>query len=70
MAVVTTRLCLVVSYPVAYYIAVLRPARRKSLLLALVVVPFWTSFLIRTYAWMVILRTRGAASTLARCRPG
>lgn len=59
MAVLTTVLCLVVSYPVAYYIAILAPRRRKNLLLALVVVPFWTSFLIRTYAWMLILRTEG-----------
>ena len=42
MAGVTTVLCLVVSYPVAYYIAVLAPARRKNLLLGLVVVPFYT----------------------------
>ena len=48
-----------VSFPMAYYLALLAPARRKGVLLALVVVPFWTSFLIRTYAWMVILRPRG-----------
>ncbi len=59
MAVVTTGLCLAISYPVAYYIAVVAPARRRNLLLGLVVVPFWTSFLIRTYAWMFILRTEG-----------
>jgi spermidine/putrescine transport system permease protein len=59
MAVVTTGLCLAISYPVAYYIAVAAPARRRNLLLGLVVVPFWTSFLIRTYAWMFILRTEG-----------
>jgi spermidine/putrescine transport system permease protein len=59
MAVVTTALSLAISYPVAYYIAVAAPARRRNLLLGLVVVPFWTSFLIRTYAWMFILRTEG-----------
>jgi spermidine/putrescine transport system permease protein len=59
MAVVTTALCLAISYPVAYYIAIAAPARRRNLLLGLVVVPFWTSFLIRTYAWMFILRTEG-----------
>ena len=59
MAVVTTGLCLAISYPVAYYIAVVAPARRRNLLLGLVVIPFWTSFLIRTYAWMFILRTEG-----------
>lgn len=64
MAVVTTVLCLLISYPVAYWIAVVAPARFKNLLLALVVVPFWTSFLIRTYAWMLILRTEGLVNTV------
>ncbi len=64
MAVVTTGLCLLISYPVAYYIAVIAPARRRNLLLGLVVVPFWTSFLIRTYAWMFILRTEGLINRL------
>ncbi len=59
MALVTTILCLAVSYPAAYYLARLAPARWKGLLLGLVVVPFWTSFLIRTYAWMFLLRTEG-----------
>ena len=64
MAVVTTLLCLVVSYPIAYYIAVVAPAKWKNLLLGLVVIPFWTSFLIRTYAWMLILRTEGLANVV------
>ena len=64
MAVVTTAVCLAVSYPVAYYIAVVAPPRRRNLLLGLVVIPFWTSFLIRTYAWMFILRTEGLANRL------
>ncbi len=64
LAVVTTVLCLLVGYPIAYYIAVVASARRKNLLLALVVIPFWTSFLIRTYAWMLILRTEGLINTL------
>jgi spermidine/putrescine transport system permease protein len=59
MAVLTTVLCLVISYPVAYAVAVRAPQRWKNLLLGLVVVPFWTSFLIRTYAWMFILRSEG-----------
>ena len=64
VAVVVTVLCLLVSYPVAYYIAILAPPRRKNLLLGLVVIPFWTSFLIRTYAWMVILRTQGLVNSV------
>ena len=63
MAVVTTILCLIVSYPMAYYIALVARRQRKNLLLALVAVPFWTSFLIRTYAWVLILRTEGLLNT-------
>jgi spermidine/putrescine transport system permease protein len=59
MAALTTGLAVLVSFPIAYYLAILAPARWKGLLLGLVVVPFWTSFLIRTYAWMFILRTEG-----------
>ena len=63
LAVATTALCLVVSYPIAYSVAVLAPRRWKGTLLALVVIPFWTSFLIRTYAWMLILRSEGLVNT-------
>lgn len=54
----TTLICVVVGYPVAYYIARAPEARRHRLLL-LVMVPFWTSFLIRTYAWITILKQEG-----------
>jgi spermidine/putrescine transport system permease protein len=53
LALVGTLVTLLVGYPLAYYLA--RYAKRKTLLLLLVVVPFWTSFLIRTYAWLIIL---------------
>jgi spermidine/putrescine transport system permease protein len=46
--------CLLVGLPLAYYIAT-RAGRRKSLLILLLVVPFWTSFLIRTYSWLILL---------------
>jgi spermidine/putrescine transport system permease protein len=59
MALLTTLLCALLAYPVAYKIALGVSPRWKSALLLLVVIPFWTSFLIRTYAWMVILRTEG-----------
>lgn len=64
MALLTTALCAVLGFPVAYTIALKVPARWKSALLLLVVIPFWTSFLIRTYAWMVIFRTEGVINTL------
>lgn len=63
MALLTTAACAVLGYPVAYTIALRVSARRRSVLLMLVVIPFWTSFLIRTYAWMVILRTEGLVNT-------
>ncbi len=53
LALVGTAGTAVLGFPLAYYLA--RFARRKTLLLLLVVVPFWTSFLIRTYAWLIIL---------------
>jgi spermidine/putrescine transport system permease protein len=53
LAGVGTLLTLAIGFPLAYYIA--RFARHKTLLLLLVIVPFWTSMLIRTYAWLIIL---------------
>jgi len=57
-AAVTTILCVIIGYPVAYYIARVEEGLRNRLLL-LVMVPFWTSFLIRTYAWITILKQEG-----------
>jgi len=53
LSVVGTLSTLVIGFPLAYYIA--RYARHKTLLLLLVIVPFWTSFLIRAYAWLILL---------------
>ncbi len=63
IAVATTVLCAIVSYPVAYYIALRAPARWKRVLLVMTVIPFWTSFLIRTYAWMLLLRSEGVINS-------
>jgi spermidine/putrescine transport system permease protein len=60
LALATTLLCLLIGYPVAYYIALAAPPDRKNLLLALAVIPFWTSFLIRISAWRLILQDEGA----------
>lgn len=54
----TTVICLVVGYPVAWFIG-RAPESRRNLLLMLVMIPFWTSFLVRTYAWITILSTNG-----------
>ena len=58
MAAVTTLFCVLIGYPVAYYIARSSPAVRNLLLLA-VILPFWTSMLLRVYAWVGILRGDG-----------
>jgi spermidine/putrescine transport system permease protein len=57
-AALTTAICLVVGYPAAWFIARRSPAVRERLIL-LVMIPFWTSFLIRTYAWIAILKGEG-----------
>jgi spermidine/putrescine transport system permease protein len=54
MASIGAICCLLVGLPLAYSLAT-RAGRRKSLLILLLVVPFWTSFLIRTYSWLIIL---------------
>jgi len=54
----TTIFTLVMGYPLAYYIA-RAPLRQRSMLLFLILVPFWTNFIIRIYAWIMILRTEG-----------
>ena len=60
LSVVGTALCLLVGLPLAYFIAT-RASRRKALMIVLLVIPFWTSFLIRTYAWLLILGPDGLA---------
>ncbi len=64
MAAATTLICLVMAYPAAYYIALKADPKWRSFYLLLAVVPFWTSFLIRTYAWILLLRTEGLINTL------
>jgi spermidine/putrescine transport system permease protein len=56
IAIVTTFITLALGYPLAYFIAKSPPSRRNALLFALMI-PFWTNFLIRTYAWVMLLRT-------------
>lgn len=58
MALISTLLCLALGYPMAYAIASSPPSRRGPLML-LVILPFWTSFLIRVYAWIGILKANG-----------
>jgi spermidine/putrescine transport system permease protein len=59
----TTAICLVAGYPMAFYIA-RAPVQRRSWLLLLVMIPFWISFLLRTYAWISLLKGEGLISSL------
>ena len=65
IALVTTLFCLLLGYPMAYAIARADPARRGPLMM-LVILPFWTSFLIRIYAWIGILKANGVVDNLLR----
>ena len=60
IAAAGTVLCLLIAFPLAYFMAT-RVTKRKGLLVILLVIPFWTSFLIRTIAWLTILGPRGLA---------
>jgi spermidine/putrescine transport system permease protein len=66
----TTTICLVVSYPAAYYIARVAQPRWRNALLVAVAVPFWTSFVIRTSAWKLILGTGGPIDLTAKALGG
>ena len=57
-ATLTTVLCFILGFPLAYVIA-RSPARWQPVFLLLVMLPFWTNFLVRTYAWMILLRHDG-----------
>src|SRR5690606_35189104 len=63
MAAITTACCALIGYPIAYYIARSSPSVRNLLLLA-VILPFWTSLLLRVYAWVGILRNDGLLNKL------
>ncbi|MCL4401929.1 MAG: ABC transporter permease, partial [Acidobacteria bacterium] len=62
IAGLATFICLVLAFPLALFIS--RSGRRRNLYLQLVILPFWTSFLVRTYAWLFLLRDTGLINTL------
>ncbi|WP_313355668.1 ABC transporter permease [Microbacterium sp.] len=64
VGILGTLLCLLIGAPVAYWMAVKAPPARRGLLIALVMVPFWTNFLVRTLGWQVILSPEGWLSSL------
>ena len=63
ISIVSTILCLILGYPVAYGISRARPTARTILLL-MVILPFWTSFLLRVYAWIGLLADQGTINNL------
>jgi len=63
MALVITLLCVVLGYPLAWYLSQ-APARKSNLLMILVLLPFWTSLLVRTTAWIALLQTHGVVNTV------
>ena len=58
LAILTAVICLVIAYPFAYYLSTRKPAIR-NVMLVFVMIPFWTNFLVRNYAWRVILGNDG-----------
>ncbi|WP_042491185.1 ABC transporter permease [Anabaena sp. PCC 7108] len=64
LAISTTIICLILGFPVAYWIAQMAPQRWRNLLLLSFVLPLWTSSLLRSYAWITILRPTGLLNSL------
>ncbi len=62
LAIITTVICLIVAYPFAYFLATRTPTVR-NIMLVFVMIPFWSNFLVRNFAWRVILGTDGPLST-------
>ncbi len=65
LATLTTVICIVISFPVAYWIAQ-QSARMKTILIYLVTLPFWVSMIVRVYAWLIILGNDGTVEKTLR----
>jgi len=63
LSALCTALCLIIGFPIAHYMASL-PLQRRNMWVMLVTIPFWTNLLVRTYAWMLVLRTDGLVNNL------
>jgi putative spermidine/putrescine transport system permease protein/spermidine/putrescine transport system permease protein len=64
VSILTTLLCILIGYPLAYFLAIL-PQRMAGFFMLAVLLPFWTSLLVRTYAWLVLLQKNGILNDLA-----
>lgn len=65
LAVITTVICLAFAYPFSYYLAT-RKESVRNIMLVFVMIPFWTNFLVRNYAWRVLLGNGGPVSSLTQ----
>lgn len=63
VSILTTGLCILIGYPLAYFMSEL-PSRAANLCMIAVLLPFWTSLLVRTYAWLVLLQKKGLVNDL------
>ncbi|HMK78703.1 MAG TPA: ABC transporter permease [Xanthobacteraceae bacterium] len=63
LSALTTLICLAIGYPFAYRLAT-ATTRGRALLMIVILVPFWTNLLVRTYGWMILLNPRGVVNTM------
>ncbi len=63
IALITTVICLLIGYPMAYWIAN-QPQKKRSTYMLLIMLPFWTNFVVRTYAWRMLLARQGQINQL------
>lgn len=70
ISIVATAVALLLAYPMGYAIGAVAPPRLHGLLLLLVIIPFWTSYIVRTYAWIGILQSHGFLDSLLGWIPG
>ena len=64
IALTSTIICLIIGYPLAFFISTREVSWVRNLSLFLVILPFWTNFLVRTYAWRIILGKEGTLNSL------
>jgi len=62
VSVMVTGICIIIGYPLSYFLALL-PQKWANILLLGVLIPFWTSLLVRTYAWLILLQRRGLVNS-------
>ena len=64
VSTLTTLVCILIGYPLSYFLAQL-PKRMAGIFMLTVLLPFWTSLLVRTYAWLVLLQKKGILNEFA-----